>query len=387
MKYDFDSVISRRGTNSYKWNCGESELPMWVADMDFRVAPEILEAIQKRLDNGILGYSDIPEELYRVYTEWWDKRHGFSFKKEDVIFSTGVIPIISSCVRKLTTPAENVVILTPVYNIFVNSIVNNGRNVLACPLIYRDGGYSIDMDALESALSDPQTSLMIFCNPQNPAGKIWDAETLRQVGELAWKHGVTVISDEIHCDITDPGKEYVPFASVSEHCRMNSVTCIAPTKAFNMAGIHSAAAVVPEPHLRHKVWRALNTDEVAEPNAFAVQATVAAFTRGGEWLDQMREYVFENKKAVGRFLEERVREIKLVRSEATYLLWLDCGALGIDSRTLADGIRAATGLWLTAGEEYGNGDRFLRMNIACPRSLLEDGLSRLEKYVKLRRNG
>jgi len=363
-----------------KWNCGGDELPMWVADMDFRAAPEIIEAMQARMDNGVFGYTDLPDELFQAYADRWSSRYGFEVSGDDVVFATGVIPIISACVRKLTTPDEKAVILTPVYNIFVNCIVNNGRRVCECPLIYENGGYSIDMNALESALADPQTTLLIFCNPHNPVGRIWDAETLAQVGELAWKHGVKVISDEIHCDLTDPGKDYIPFASVSEHCRMNSVTCVAPTKAFNLAGIHSAAALVFEPHLRHKVWREINTDECGEPNAFAVQATVAAFTKGEEWLSELREYIYQNKLTVAEYIEKYIPEIRLVPSEATYLLWLDCRAAGKSSRELAEGIRSLTGLWLTAGDVYGNGDGFLRMNIACPKALLADGLERLGRY-------
>lgn len=380
----FDTLVDRRGTHSLKWDVKENELPMWVADMDFKTAPVIIDAIKKRVEHGVFGYSIIPDEWNDAYIRWWEERHGFHIEKDWLIFSTGVVPILSSVVRKLTTPAENVLIMTPVYNIFFNSIVNNGRNVLECPLSYSDGEYSIDFDALEDAMAQPQTTMMIFCNPHNPVGKIWDRDTLAKVGELAKKHHVIVVSDEIHCDITDPGKGYIPFASVSDTCREISVTCVAPTKAFNMAGLQTAAAIVPDEFLRHKVNRGLNTDEVAEPNAFAIWAAIAAFNEGGEWLDALREYIYENKLIVDTYVKDQLPQVKLVRSEATYLLWLDCTGICSNSEELADFIREKTGLYLSDGVQYGRtGEHFLRLNVACQKSRLMDGLLRLKRGIDL----
>ena len=388
-KYDFDTVTDRRSTYASKWEIGENELPMWIADMDFKVAPEIIERLQERLDNGIFGYTEVPDAWYEAYQYWWRERHGMEIAKESLIFCTGVVPAISSAVRKLTTPAENVLIQTPVYNIFFNSIVNSGRRVLQSPLIRDEetGEYGINWGDLEEKLADPQTSLMILCNPHNPVGKIWDKETLARVGELCRKHGVTVISDEIHCDITDPGKKYVPFASTSETCAQISVTCIAPTKCFNMAGLQTAAVMVPEPFLRHKMWRTLNTDEVAEPNAFAVDAAIAAFTKGADWLDEMRAYTAGNKETVRRTIEKELPMLKVTPSEATYLLWIDCSAvLGADmpdASYLAAFLRRETGLILSAGGQYGRGgEAFLRMNCACPESILRDGLGRFVRGIR-----
>lgn len=382
MKYDFDTVINRRGTDSVKWDVAENELPMWVADMDFRVAPEIEKAIKKRIEHGVFGYSVIPDEWYKAYMNWWQNRHGVSFKREGLIFCTGVVPAISSIVRKLTTPNENVVIQTPVYNVFFNSIINNGCRVLESPLVYdrKSSSYSMDLKDLEAKLSDPQTTLMILCNPHNPVGKIWDKITLEKIGRLAKKHNVTVISDEIHCDITEPGKNYVPFASVSDICREISITCIAPTKAFNMAGMQSAAVYAENPVLHHKVWRALNTDEIAEPNSFACISAVTAFNEGAGWLDAMRKYVSENRKRVYEFIEKEIPEISVVKSNATYLLWLDISKTGLSAAE----IRENTGLFLTDGSVYGDcGKNFLRMNIACPKTTLEDGLQRLKKAAAI----
>lgn len=381
MPFDFDTPVNRRNTGSLKWDVGENELPMWVADMDFPAAPAIREAIDARAAQGVFGYSILPDAWADAYVSWWGTRHGLELKPDWLVFCTGVVPAISSMVRKLSTPAEKVVVMTPVYNIFFNSIFNNGREVLESPLRYDGSAYSIDFDDLEAKLADPQSALLILCNPHNPIGKIWDADTLCRIGELCHKHAVTVISDEIHCDLTAPGRAYVPFASASDLCRDISVTCMAPTKAFNLAGLQTAAVMAANPVLRHKVWRALNTDEVAEPNAFAVDAAVAAFTRGGDWLDALRAYIQQNRERVEAFVRAEIPALRVLSSEATYLLWLDCAALGSASE-VASFVRAETGLYLTDGSVYrGDGAHFLRMNIACPRLTLEDGLHRLRDGV------
>ena len=247
MKYDFDKIIDRTGTGSLKWKNGKSMLPMWVADMDFETCPTVKEALRKRAAHGIFGYTDLDDNWYQAYMSWWKNRHGFTIEKDWLVFVTGVIPAISSAVRKLTTPGENVVIQTPVYPVFFNCIRNNGRNVLENLLSYdrENASFSIDWEDLEKKLSDPQTSLMILCNPQNPSGNIWDKETLSRIGKLCYENHVTVISDEIHCDLVAPGCSYIPFASVSDINKKISVTCVAPTKAFNIAGIQTAAVIVP----------------------------------------------------------------------------------------------------------------------------------------------
>lgn len=380
----FDIEINRRGTESLKWDVAENELPMWVADMDFQTAPEITEALRKRVEQGVFGYSVVPEEWYDAYCGWWKRRHAFEIKKDWLIFCTGVVPAISSTVRKLTSIAENVIVITPAYNIFFNSIFNNGRNIVECPLKYEKGKYEPDFDDLEEKCKNPQSTLLILCNPQNPAGFIWTKEQLDKIGEICSKNNVTVISDEIHCDITLPGTEYTPFAAVSPVCEQISVTCIAPTKTFNIAGLQTAAVVVPNDVLRHKVWRALNTDEVAEGNVFAADAAIAAFTHGEAWLDELREYLAQNRAFAEGYIEENIPEISAVKGEATYLLWIDCSSLGMDSDVLAQKIREKTGLFLSEGCEYrGNGRGFLRMNLACPKSRLEDGMERLKRAIKL----
>lgn len=383
MKYDFDKIVDRRHTNSLKWDVAEGELPMWVADMDFETAPGIRKAVEERAAQGVFGYAIDPDNWANSYINWWKKRHDFTMQKEWLMFCTGVVPAISSIVRKITTPAEKVLIQTPVYNIFFNSILNNGRQVLESRLEYDGVEYHINWEDLESKLADPQTSLMILCNPHNPVGKIWDRETLARIGELCSQYHVVVLSDEIHCDLTDPGYSYIPFASVSETCRNNSITCMAPTKTFSIAGLQTAAVSVPEPFLRHKVWRGLNTDEVAEGNVFAAIVAVAAFETGEEWLDELREYLLGNKQLVVRFVTEKIPQIKVLPSKATYLLWLNVSSLGYPSVELCEKIREKTGLYLSEGEEFGgDGKDWLRMNIACPRSVVEEGLNRLKTAVE-----
>ena len=383
MNFHFDRPVDRRNTGSLKWDVQEGELPMWVADMDFQTAPAVREAIRARAEHGVFGYSIVPKEWYQAYISWWEDRHGFTMERDWLIFCTGVVPAISSMVRKLTTPAEKVLLMTPVYNIFFNSILNNGRQALESRLVYDGTEYRIDFEDLERKLADPQTTLMLLCNPHNPIGKIWDRETLERIGALCRKHHVVVISDEIHCDLTAPGRDYVPFASVSEDCRDNSITCIAPTKAFNIAGLQTAAVCVPNPVLRYKVWRGLNTDEVAEPNAFAVDAAIAAFTKGGDWLDALRAYLEDNKTLVKDFVRRELPGLHVVPSEATYLLWVNLGSGETSAEDAAEFIRKKTGLYLSAGNPFGgDGGCFLRLNAACPRSVLVDGLSRLKEGIE-----
>ena len=404
MKFNFDEIIDRRNSNSLKWAVGKDELPMWVADMDFRAAPCILEALQEVVKHGIFGYSEISTQWALAYQNWWQKRHNFRIEEHWLIFCTGVVPALSSLVRKFITPNESVLVQSPVYNCFFSSIQNNGAKVLCNELVYENSKYEIDWTDFEEKLSDPQTTLFILCNPHNPVGKIWSKDELARMGELCAKHGVTVISDEIHCDLCEPNLSYTPFASVNETNANISISCISPTKAFNIAGLNSAAVFAKNKFLRHKAWRAFNTDEIAEPNAFAVAATVAAFEKGEEWLDELRIYLSENKKIVREFLSENLPYIEALPCDATYLMWLDCsnlinlsGKIPIatsenlkipyfaefkNSTELANFIRSKSGLYLSSGEIYGKGgEKFLRLNIATPRANLLDGLERLKKAL------
>ncbi|MCC8015090.1 MAG: pyridoxal phosphate-dependent aminotransferase [Eubacterium sp.] len=383
MKYDFDKVINRRNTYSLKWDVKENELPMWVADMDFETAPEIKEALQKRVEIGAFGYSVVPDGWYKAIESWWMRRYGFEIKDEWLQFCTGTLAAVSCAVKRMTNVGDNVVLLTPVYNIFFNSVENHGRRVLESRLVYKDGSYSIDFDDLEKKLSNYITTMLILCNPHNPTGNIWSREDLAKIGELCQKYNVTVLSDEVHCDLTEPGEKYIPFASVSEACKNISITCISAAKSFNLAGLQSAAVCIPNEALRNKMIRGLNSDEVAEPNFFAVEGTVAAYEKGEEWLEELRKYIAENKKTAADFIKAEMPEITVVNGKATYLMWLDCRKIAENTTELCQFIRKETGLILSEGETYrGNGNGFLRLNTACPKSSLTEGLLRLKKAIK-----
>lgn len=383
MKYNFDVLIDRRNTNSMKWNVDDGELAMWVADMDFQTAPCVSEAIQDVAKFGIFGYSDIPDTYYESYQNWWVKRHDFKMAKEWMIFSSGVIPAISSIIRKLTTPAEKVLIQSPVYNIFYNSILHNGREVVSSDLLYENGNYQIDFEDLEKKLQDPQTTMMILCNPHNPAGRVWTQEELMKIGHLCYKNHVFVVSDEVHCDLTESGSNYIPFASIDKECETNSITCLSASKAFNLAGLQSACIVVPSEEIRHKVWRGLNTDEVAEPNVFACEATIAAFQYGESWLEELREYISNNKKVAQKYMEEFIPQVSIVPSSATYLLWVDCSTLTPFVNQFCDYLHNEKGLLISSGSCFGkNGEDFIRINIACPTERMLDGLKRLKEGIE-----
>ena len=379
---DFDKVVNRRGTGSLKWDVKENELPMWVADMDFPTAPCVTEAVLKKAKVGVFGYQIVPDEWYDAIINWWRARHGLTIAKDWLCFTTGVVPAITSCVNHLTNVGDSVVVLTPVYDIFFHSIENTGRVTLECPLVYDGKGYSIDFADLETKLSKPNTKLLILCNPHNPIGKVWSKAELANIGNLCKTYGVTVLSDEIHCDLTEPNVSYVPFASVSEDCQDISITAISASKAFSIAGLQSAAVFVANGQLRKKVVDGLNHDEVAEPNAFACEATVAAFNQGGQWLDELRYYISANRKCVAEYLTANLPELKLIPQDATYLLWVDCSAVTDDAESLCEFIRERTGLYLNCGTKYrGNGRYFIRLNVACPKSTLLDGLNRLSKGI------
>ncbi|MGG7049148.1 MULTISPECIES: MalY/PatB family protein [unclassified Campylobacter] len=378
---NFDEIIDRSNTNSSKYSCEPDVLPMWVADMDFRAPQPILDALQSRLENAILGYTRTPKEWASVQKEWWSRRHAAEFDERDFIFCTGVIPALSTSVRRFTSPGDSVLVQTPVYHVFFNCIKNNGRNVLASELIYENGEYKIDFNDLENKLAQPLTTLFILCNPHNPVGKIWSKDELAKIGELCKKYGVIVISDEIHCDLADPKKHYTPFAAASEICKNLSITCVAPTKTFNIAGIQTASVIVPNELLRQKMAAAINYDEVGEGNAFAALATITAYTKCDEWLEKLRAYIFENKRIVSKFLQNENLGITLVKSEATYLLWLDCSQICENSTNLQRFLLVNAKLWLNDGNIYRPNGSFLRMNIACPKATLLEGLKRLKAGI------
>ena len=382
MKYNFDEIAKRENTYSLKYDETKVESPMWVADMDFKTYPGVIKAIEERTKIGAYGYSLIPDEYFDTIISWWKRRHNVTFNKEWMIFSSGVVCSLSSIVRKLTSVGENVLIQSPCYNIFYNSIVNNGRNIVSNDLVYENGEYHIDFIDLDKKLSNPQTSMMILCNPHNPIGKIWTKEELEQIGFLAKKHNVIVVSDEIHCDFVSPSLHYVPFYSVNETNRDISITLVSPGKTFNLAGLHTSCAIVKNSYLRHKVWRGLNTDEVAEPNFFAIASSIGAYKDGDEWVDELNEYIYENKKIFTEMLNKEVPFIHVVPSNATYLLWVDISSLHLDSVSFTKYLLETVSLRVSDGLEYGhNGDNFIRVNLATNKENVIKGANKLIQAI------
>ena len=395
MKYNFDTVIDRKNTNSLKWDLFDDEYPMWVADMDFYAAPSIYESVNRKAKHGVYAYSFVNDEIFDSYINWW-RKYGLEMKKEQLLFATGVMPSITSIIRAFSDEGDNVLIQTPVYHVFFYVILDNNRNVVENQLIYNpdsndvETAYEIDYDDLEEKLKDPKTKLMILCNPHNPIGRIWDKESLEKIAALAKKHDVIVVSDEIHCDLTDPNLKYVPFASLDDELSKNSITCISPSKTFNIAGLQSSAVFTENKEFYEILERQLSIDFFNHPNIFSIDATIAAY-KSEDWLNELREVLFNNKMIVNDFLNAEIPEIKLVPANATYLLWLDISSLNNDFNTgsneISEFLREETGLFLSPGVQFGqNGDNFLRMNIACPEDLLIEGLNALkigiEKFKK-----
>lgn len=385
MKYDFDEIIDRRGTNCVKWDGAENPdvLPMWVADMDFRTAPAIIEALRRRVDHGVFGYTRVPQSYYDAVTGWFARRHGWNIDKDWIIYTSGVVPALSAIIKAMTVPGDKVLIQTPVYNCFFSSIRNNGCEIVESPLVYTDNTYSIDFEDLERKVSDPKVKAMILCNPHNPAGRVWRREELIRIGEICVRHDVVVIADEIHCELVMPGYEYTPFASISEEFSRHSVSCVSPSKAFNIAGLQIANIVCADAGRRAKIDRAININEVCDVNPFGVIALQAAYNEGAEWLDQLLEYIHGNYEYMRSFYEEHLPDFPITKLEGTYLVWMDCRKFGMTSAELEKRLIEDAGLWLNAGTMYGqDGEGFMRWNIACPRARMIEGLKRFEKFAK-----
>lgn len=379
MKYNFDEIIQRRGSNSYKWDSAKEDnvLPMWVADMDFRTAPDIIEALHRRVEHGIFGYTKVPQAYFDATISWFRKKHKFIIDKEWILFTSGVVPALSAVIKALTTPGDKVLVQTPVYNCFFSSIRNDECEMVVNELVYREGKYYIDFDDLEQKAADPKVKLLLLCNPHNPVGRVWTVEELQQIGEICLRNNVIVISDEIHCDLVYKGHTHIPFASVNEEFLRNSVTCIAPTKTFNLAGIQVANIVAANEEFRKKIDKALNVNEVCEINCFAVEALIAAYNDGEDWLEELKEYLYDNYTYLVNFFKEKLPEFPVIDIEATYLVWVDCKVLGLTSQNISDKLLNEQKLWVNEGTMYGSaGEGFIRINIACSRQLLIDGLNR-----------
>ena len=356
---------------------------MWVADMDFRTAPCVIEALRSRVGHGVFGYEHVPDSYYDALVGWFSRRHGWLMKREWVIYTSGVVPAVSAIIKAMTSPGDKVLVQTPVYNCFFSSIRNNGCLLEDNRLVYADGTYTIDFEDFERKAADPSVKVFLLCNPHNPAGRVWTSDELRRMGDICLKHNVFVISDEIHCDLVMPGYKYTPFASLSEEFLMNSATCTAPTKTFNIAGLQIANITAADDSVRRRIDKAININEVCDVGVFGVTALTAAYTGGEEWLDQLICYIKGNYDSLRDFLASNIPQIQAVRLEGTYLVWLDCSVLGKSSETITGELLSQKKLWLNSAGMYGEHERqFVRMNIACPRSVMLKGLQLLADYVK-----
>lgn len=381
----FDTPVCRRGSGSYKWDSATEAdvIPLWVADMDFRAAPCIVAALRARVEHGVFGYTLVGEEYYDALIGWFASRHGYSIDRSKVIYTSGVVPALSAIIKALTAPGDGVIVQTPVYNCFFSSIRNNGCRIVESPLLRRDLSeseftYGMDFDDLERKAALPETKLMLLCNPHNPAGRAWTEAELSRVAGICRRHGVRVVSDEIHCELTMPGVEYTPYGTIDSE----AVVCLSPSKAFNIAGLQIANIVAPSEDVRLLIDRAINVNEVCDVNPFGVVALPAAYSaEGGAWLDALRNYLFGNYEFMRDYLSRELPECPVTRLEATYLPCVDVSAVDIPSAELEEKLLREARVWVNAGEMYG-GEGFLRVNIACPRARLAEGLRRLVEFLR-----
>lgn len=355
-------------------------IPMWVADMDFKVAPFITEAILKRAAHGVFGYTQVPDGYYKAVTGWYLKRYGVEFQRDWIIYTTGVVPAISAVLRGITVPGDKVIIQTPVYNCFFSSIRNLGCEALHSPLKYVETAegftHEMDLEDLEAKCSDPSAKVLLLCNPHNPGGRVWTAEELRRAGEIARRHGVTVVSDEIHCEIVMPGYRYTPFAAASPENLDTCITLCSPSKSFNIAGLQTANIIIKDPELRTRVDKGVNIHENCDLNCFGPEALQAAYTPKGEiWLDEMNATVYANYLSLKEAFAQHCPKLKVCRLEGTYLIWVDIRSLGISGTELEKRL-LDYGVWVNNGSMYGD-DGFIRINAACPPSVFNEGLRRI----------
>lgn len=385
--YNFDDLIDRRNTNCMKWDRleelfgGTGLLPLWVADMDFSVPPAVLKAIKERTNHPIFGYNYSSDEYYQAVISWMKRRHNWNIDREWILFTPGVVPALSYSVKAYTEPDDNIIIQSPVYQPFYTTIENNGRNIITNPLIYRDGRYFMDYEDLEAKI-DSKTKLLILCSPHNPVGRVWTKEELTKLGEICLKNDIIIISDEIHFDIVYKGYDHTVLANVSPEIRERCIICTAPSKTFNIAGLQISNIIIPNNELREKYSLELEKDHIIRPNVFGEEALVAAYNESEDWLDSLLEYLEKNRDFFISFVDKNIPQLKVVKPEGTYLLWVDFSDLGMNSEELRDFLVNKCKLAVNPGEMFGKeSGLFQRFNIGCPRSILEEALIRIEKAV------
>ena len=383
--YQFDKLTVRRGTNSYKWDEAEGDdvIPMWVADMDFETAPCIVEALRKRVDHGIFGYTLVPESYYEAVIGWFGRRHQWTISREWIMYTSGVVPALSATIKALCRVGDKVIVQTPVYNCFFSSIRNNGCEVLENPLHRIGDTYEMDFADLELKAADPRAKVLLLCNPHNPAGRVWKSEELMRLNDICVANGVMVVSDEIHCELVMPGYKYTPFASVSASCLDNSVTLNSPSKSFNTAGLQIANIISNNADVRRRIDRAININEVCDVNPFGVIALQASYNEGEDWLTALNAYLYDNYQALCRFFAENLPQLPITRLEGTYLVWVDITATGLTSDELTERLLVEGKVLVNSGTMYGPaaGEGFIRLNIACPWARMMEGLYRIKSVI------
>ena len=381
MKYNFDELVERRGTNCVKWDESPSAdvIPLWVADMDFKAAPAILEAVKKRAEHGVFGYNIVPESYYEAVISWFHRRHQWEIQRQWILYTTAVVPAMSCVIKALTMPGEKVLILSPAYNCFFSSIKNNGCEVLESPLKAVDDSFEVDFDDFEAKCADEKTTLFLLCNPHNPSGRVWTREELQRMYDICQQHGVKVVSDEIHCELVMPGHQFVPFGTITDNC----VVMNSPSKNFNTAGLQIANIICSHPSWRRRIDRAININEVCDVNPFGIVALQAAYDESEDWIDELNQYLWGNYQLLRDFIAENLPQWKVCRLEGTYLPWVDISAMGITSQELCDRLLAEAKVWINPGTMYGpqTGEGYVRFNIAIQRSRLLDALQRIKAYL------
>ena len=392
MKYDFDELIDRRGTGCVKWDESPREgmdhvsdlIPLWVADMDFKAAPAILEAVRRRAEHGVFGYTVVEEAYYEAVINWFQRRHNWRIHREEILYTTGVVPAMSVAVKALTMPGEKVLILSPDYNCFFSSVRNNGCEVLETALKPVGDSFEVDWEDFEAKCADEKTTVFLLCNPHNPTGRVWTKAELSQMNDICLKYQVKVVSDEIHCELIMPGYQFQPFAAVSDLCRQNSVILNSPSKSFNIAGLQAANIICSQPEWRRRLDRAININEVCDLNPFGPVGLIAAYNESEDWIDELNQYLWGNYTFLRDFIGKNIPQWKVCRLEGTYLPWVDISATGISEQQLCDRLLSEAHVWVNPGTMYGpeSGRGYIRLNIATQRSRLEEALNRIAGVLK-----
>lgn len=385
--YDFDKVIERKGTNSIKYDREKAQdphiIPMWVADMDFETLPEVKEALVKRAQHGVFGYAAPTSDYYQAVINWMSSRHHLNINQEWIVTTSGVVGALKLAVRTLTEDNDHIMIMKPVYYPFDKSIEVNHRQIVECPLVFKDDHYECDFDVFEKQIVNHDVKMFILCNPHNPIGKVWTQDELYQIGKICQKHHVYVVSDEIHMDFVYPGHQHVSFYNVDPSFSEFSIICTAPSKTFNLAALQTSNIIIKNEQIRERFKKEKEKAGMNDPNIFGLDACQAAYTYGAKWVDELLVYLADNIQYMQDFFKERLPEIKVIAPEGLYLVWVDMRSLGMDKEALEKFMLEKAYLWLDEGYIFGTGgDGFERFNVACPRSVLKRALEQLEKAIR-----